>query len=276
MSAVCALMRKLIVDSRWMLGLTALALFWLSWLFVFVAARTEETIREQVGENDPARTMRFMRGMGGTSMDFSTGAIEMAFWNHPMIILMFCVWAISRGTSAVAGEIERGTLDMILSRPITRTTFLVTQASWAILGLAVLGAALIAGNQLAHLRFVLNDPPGLRVILRPAVNLAAIGLAVYGYTLLLGSIDIVRWRPNMIASVATLAGFVLHVLANIPSFEEWKWIEKLSVFKAYNPVELVVKGDTFAFNTGILSGIGVVSILLALIIFNRRDLPTNS
>ncbi len=276
MSAPWALTRKLIVDSRWMLGLTAAALFWLSWLFVFVAARTEQAIREQIGESDPARTMRFLRGMGGGSMDFSTGAIEMAFWNHPMIILMFCVWAISRGTAAVAGEIDRGTLDMVLSRPITRTTYLLTQASWALFGLAVLGAALVAGNQLAHLRFVLNDPPGLRVVLRPAINLAAIGFTVYGYALFLGAVDIVRWRPIMIATVATLAGFILHVVANIPSLEEWKWMDKLSIFKAYNPVELVVKGDTFAFNTGILSGIGAVAIALALIVFNRRDLPTNS
>ena len=275
MSAAWALLRKLIVESRWMLCLTALALFWLSWLFVYAAARTEAAIKEATGESDPARTMRFLRGMGGGSMDFSTGAIEMAFWNHPLLILMFCVWGISRGTSAIAGEIERGTMDMILSRPITRTLFLFTQITWAITGFLVLALALVAGNQLAHMRFVLATPPGFWLVIRPALNLAAIGFVVYAFTLLLGSIDLVRWRPNLIASVATLGCFILHVVAGIPSLEEWKWIDKFSIFKAYNPVELVVTGETFGFNAGILTGAAVILIGFSWIWFARRDLPTS-
>ena len=34
-----ALVRKQAAESRWMLGLSVLALFWFSWLSVFVAAR---------------------------------------------------------------------------------------------------------------------------------------------------------------------------------------------------------------------------------------------
>ena len=67
---------------------------------------------------------------------------------------------------------------------------------------------------------------------------------------MLSTLDIVRWRPNLIASVATLAMFIALVLANIPQLEDWKWLEKFSIFKAYDPVEVVTKGETLAFNAG--------------------------
>jgi hypothetical protein len=56
----------------------------------------------------------------------------------------------------------------------------------------------------------------------------------------------------------------------------WKpWLERISIFKAYNPVELVTTGETLQFNLALLSGIGVSCIALAFVAFAVRDLPTN-
>ena len=96
MSAVLTLLRKNVLDSRWLLAANSSALFGLCWVFVFVAHRIELDIQEATGE----RTMRMLRGLGGSSMDFSTAAIEMAFWNHPFVLLIFSIWAIARGSIA--------------------------------------------------------------------------------------------------------------------------------------------------------------------------------
>ena len=50
--------------------------------------------------------------------------------------------------------------------------------------------------------------PAPWAMLRPAINLAALGLPIYGYTLLASALDHVRWRATLIGSVLTLAGFV--------------------------------------------------------------------
>src|SRR3954470_19015526 len=142
MSALFGLIRKNLLDSRWMLGVLVLALFWLSWLFVHVAHRIEARIRETAGGGP----MRMLRGLGGSAMDFSTTAIEMAFWNHPFIVLMFAIWAIARGSGAVAGEVEKGSMDLILSRPVARPTFFGSQVAAALFGLVAMVAAMIAGN----------------------------------------------------------------------------------------------------------------------------------
>ena len=273
MKATWALFRKNLIDARWMLLTIASALFGLSWLFVHVAHRIEAAMKEATGGGPP---LRMLRGLGGAAMDFSTAAIEMAFWNHPFVLLMFAVWAISRGTASVAGEIERGTMDLILSRPVTRFAYLGAQVLATLFGFILLGAALIAGNLVGTRFNSVIEPPSALLLSKPALNLLAFGLAIYGYTLFLSTVDLVRWRPNLIASVATLAGFIALVIASIPSLEEYKWLEHLSIFKAYNPVEVVTKGETLAFNASLLGGIGAVGLILGFACFLRRDLPAGS
>ena len=43
---------------------------------------------------------------GGRSNDFSLVAIEVTWWNHPFFVLTIGLWAISRGTVPIAGEID--------------------------------------------------------------------------------------------------------------------------------------------------------------------------
>ncbi len=56
----------------------------------------------------------------------------------------------------------------------------------------------------------------------------------------------------------------------------WKpWLERISIFKAYNPVELVTTGESYGYHLAVLGGIGAAVIVLAFVAFAVRDLPTN-
>jgi ABC-2 type transport system permease protein len=269
------LVRKYVLDSRWMLLMSASALFGLSWLFVFFTARMERRLQEGLlpGVGSP---LRMLRNFGGPDMDFSTAAIEMMLWNHPFVILTLAVWAISRGSAAVAAEVERGTMDLILSRPVSRSLYLATHVQVAIVGLVLIAAAMLVGNQVGTRLNHVETPPAITLLLKPTVNLAALALAIYGYTLFFSALDIVHWRPTLLGSAITLAMFVSHMVVRLPSMEDWKWIDKYSIFNAYEPIELVTKGQTFAENVGYLTAIGVVGIVLAFAAFAYRDLPANS
>jgi ABC-2 type transport system permease protein len=271
-----ALIRKQIVESRWTLLLSAAALFGLGWLFVYVTARTEaEIIRNLESGTGGGGRLEFMRAMG---VQTTSASIMMTFWNHPLIMLLLSIWTIGRGSAAVAAEIERGTMDLILSRPVARWTYLASQILFAMVGLAILAAALFVGTSVAlHFNF-LSEPPTPSILIRPALNLAALGLPIYGYTLLASALDHARWRPTSIGSVLTLGGMIAYVISMIPVFQDstWKpWLERVSIFKLYNPIELVADGNTFAFNLPVLAAIGTGFILLAFVAFAVRDLPTN-
>jgi ABC-2 type transport system permease protein len=271
-----SLIRKQIVESRWTLLLSAAALFGLGWLFVYVTARTEaEVIQRLESGSGGGGRLEFMRLMGVQSNSVS---IMMTFWSHPLIMLLMSMWAIGRGSAAVAAEIERGTMDLILSRPVARSTYLASQVLFATAGLAILAAALLAGASVAlHYNF-LREPPTPSILIWPALNLGFLGLAIYGYTLLASSLDLVRWRPTSIGSVLTLGGMIAYVVSMIPVFQDssWKpWLERVSIFKLYNPIELVADGNTLGFNLSVLAAIGAGFILFAFLAFAMRDLPTN-
>jgi ABC-2 type transport system permease protein len=272
-----ALVRKQIHESRWTLVVSASVLFALGWLSVYVTSLNEARIIRLLASGDDDQRIEWLRRMG-IGAEPTSAELMMAFWNHPFFLALVSIWAISRGSAAVAAEVERGTMDLLLSRPITRSAYLASQVLTAIGGLVVLALGLTAGGFLGVRFNSLRVPLDPSALVQPAVNLAALGLPIYGYTLLVSSIDHVRSRPTWIGSSLTLAGFIAYVIAMIPVFSEmwWKpWLERVSIFRAYNPVEVVVKAETFGPHLAVLAGAGAPCIVLAFVLFARRDLPAN-
>lgn len=274
MSAFFALIRKQLGESRWMLALSAAALFGISWLGVWGTARFESRLRQADPERDFFRNRQMIQRFGGEAMDFSSGALEMVGWSHPFVILTVGLWAVARGSLAVAGELERGSLDLTMSRPVSRFAFYGSHVLSAALGLLVLAGAMVGGNLASSAYNPVEAPPRAVALIRASAELWGLGFAVFGYALLLSALDVVRWRPNLVASVATLAMFVAHIIASFPGLEDYKDVDRFSIFKAYNPVEAVVKGANAGFNVGVLLAIGVGAIALGFLAFNYRDLPS--
>jgi len=283
MRVFLVLLGKHIHETRWNLFFCAWALFGLAWLLVFATSRTEEEVTKQLasvgeGEGGDKWRIQMLRNMGvGESP--SSGALIMASWTHPFIMILLSVWSIGRGSAAVAAEIERGTMDFLLSRPVSRFTYMAAQVVMAVAGILVLAFALYGGAMWGVHLHALREPPTARLFLKPTINLAALGLPIYGYTLLASACDQVRWRPTALGASLTLGGFIAFVLAAIPVFHDqpWRpWLERISIFKAYAPVELVTTGDSFTRNVAILSGLGSGLIVLAFAAFAVRDVPTNS
>jgi ABC-2 type transport system permease protein len=272
-----ALIRKQIHESRWTLIVSAAVLFGLGWLSVYITSLNESRILRMLESGEGGDRMEWMRRLGVAKQPTSA-EIMMAFWNHPFFLILVSIWSLARGSAAVAAEVERGTMDLLLSRPVSRSAYLASQVVVALAGLAVLAVGLTAGGSIAVRYNTLRVPPDPWSLFQPAINLAALGLPIYGYTLLTSSGDHVRWRPTWIGSSLTLAGFIAYVIAMVPVFSEmwWRpWLERISIFMAYNPVEVMTKGETLAPHLAILAGVGAPCIVLAFLVFAFRDLPAN-
>ena len=197
-------------------------------------------------ETDAQRNQRRARGfyqfMGGPDMDMSSGAIEtmmLYFLTVGIPIMIPLFWGISRGSAAVAAEIERGTMDMILSRPVSRTSYLMAHVITTVIGFALMIVFLIAGNKIGEQFHSVDMSPSIKALARPAINVVAMGLATFGITLAMSAWDLVRWRPNMIASILTIAQLVGYAVANQPGTEDDSWYKvpgKLSVFSTFFPI----------------------------------------
>lgn len=111
-----AMIRKQVHESRWTLVVSASVLFGLGWLSVYVTSLNESRIVRMLGSGEGDDRIQWMRRLGLAS-EPTSAEIMMAFWNHPFFLTLVSIWAISRGSAAVAAEVERGTMDLILSHP---------------------------------------------------------------------------------------------------------------------------------------------------------------
>jgi ABC-2 type transport system ATP-binding protein len=166
----------------WSLGVAALAaLIAAYWPSVRDSADLQSFTR-----NLP-EAMRALIGGG----DYSTAA---GFLNAElfafMMPLLFLVVAIGMGARAVVGEEERGTIDLLLSTPLTRRRMLVEKALGGVLVLLALGgvlfAALLLGGAVVDM--------GIRAGRLAAISLAVVLVALPFGALapLIGSLD--RWQ----------------------------------------------------------------------------------
>jgi ABC-2 type transport system permease protein len=219
---------------------------------------------------------------GGPDMDMSSGAIAtmmLYFLTVGIPILLPIVWGLSRGAAAVAAEIERGTMDMILSRPVSRTSYLLAHVITTVFGYVMMVVVIVAGAKIGEMVHTVDTSPRLIALARPALNVVGLGLATYGLTLMFSSFDIVRWRPNMIGSILTIGQLVGYAVANQPETADDSWYKlpgKLSVFSTFYPIEAFVKGEYLPRHMLILMTVFAIGLIVALWQFNRRDLPANS
>jgi ABC-2 type transport system permease protein len=273
MNVLPTLLRKHLLESRWMLGVSMAAFLGLGYLTSWLAIVFERL--NASGELANMRRGGIVRVLGGSAQDLSTTGLEVCWWNHPAIVLTVLSWAVARGAAAVAGEIERGTIDVTLSRPVSRSAYLTSQVIFALLGLCALAACLVAGTLIGGLVYPLKSPPGLRTLLRPAAMLVSLGLSVYGYTVPFSAVDVVRWRPTLAAATVTLGGLISMSVA--PFYETYEdLLKRLSVFQAYAPVTVALKGEPLAYNATVLLAVFAAGLVVAYAAFLRRDIPSNS
>src|SRR5262249_32809838 len=116
---------------------------------------------------------------------------------HPLVQTIFCIWAIGRAAGAIAGEIDRGTMELLLAQPVARWRGIVAHLCVDGLVIPLLCLSLWAGNWLGTWlvgMLQLNGPGQTsqqyvdpRIFAPAMVNVAALLFAVSGYTMWLSA-----------------------------------------------------------------------------------------
>src|SRR6188768_4116856 len=104
------LLKKTIRESRWLLLGCSSAVWAFCWLRVWMVSRIETDRFKAILEMLPTDWRRFL------SVDLEwlityPGRISLAY-QELIVILCMAIWSIARGSDAVSGELNRGTLEM--------------------------------------------------------------------------------------------------------------------------------------------------------------------
>src|SRR5207248_10193635 len=87
--------------------------------------------------------------IGGDSINLN-GAMDMMTIGdvHPLMQTIFCIWAVGRAAGAIAGEMDRGTMELLLAQPVPRWRLILAHLCVDVLTIPVLCLSLWAGNVL--------------------------------------------------------------------------------------------------------------------------------
>lgn len=156
------LVGKLLRDVRWTLLIIGLLLGAFQCLWAVVTSRILEQLApffqgmasevygdpkmvEQVVFAGPGKVIRTLIGGEQINLDGAMDVLSIGFV-HPLVQTILCIWAVGRASGAIAGEIDRGTMELLMSQPLARTRvilahFLVDLITIPIICLAMWGGA---------------------------------------------------------------------------------------------------------------------------------------
>ena len=189
--------------------------------------------------------------------------------SHPFAVALQVVFPVGFAAAAIAGERQRGTLEVLLSRPISRRSLFLTLLV-AILGIAIVtSAASVLGTVVGAAAYgLLGDiDAGEQAFL--TLNTVLL-LAVLAGTTLAASASFDRLTPALGVGLAVvLVGYVLELLGQL--WPDAEFLQPFSPFHYLRPLDIMA-GDGEVSDLLLLAGVFAVSVAFALWRFPRRDL----
>ncbi|HTM53167.1 MAG TPA: ABC transporter permease subunit [Pirellulales bacterium] len=280
-----ALWKKSIYESRWLLISSAMFMFAVHWLRVWVSSFFSSSALEGMFSFMPDLVEELLP-VPFAQVATSTGRIAVAY-DDPIVLLLVTVWAISRGSDAVSGELNRGTMEMLLAQPVTRLGVLLIQAATTLTGAALLAGAALAGTSTGLAMIHLEEPAAASAFVPAALNLFAFTVFLAGLTTLVSSGSNYRSHTIGIVGAVYAISMILKIIGRLAP--GWKWLTYTSFFTPFEPQLLVsnwsnawsfrlpAQGDGIALGglgyDGLLIGLGLLAYVGGAIIFARRDLP---
>ena len=207
-------------------------------------------------------------------VEFSTlltyhGQVGMVY-DEPIVIACIVIWCVSRGSDVVSGNLGRGTLEMLLSQPISRTRLMVSHALVSVLGLATLcglvWAGISLGIQTNTVQEVIPAPTfhvelfGLEVdvplgtlesttqdsplrdhvdpmtYLAATTHLFAFGFVILAFASFISSLDRYRWRTVGIVVGMYVTQVIFYGLGY--ASKSASWLLNLTILSCYKPQKM--------------------------------------
>ncbi len=252
--------------------LFSLALLVVKAALTFILPQVLDGIDEVFAHMPFVRQM--ISAMLGTELGDRIAAESMnAFlWVHPAVLSLVWAQVIVFCTRIPAGEIDRGTIDILFTLPVSRRQiYLGDSLVWAGAG-AVLILAGFAGHLLTASAMPDDMRPSLLQGTRIMLNLFGVYLAVGGMTCLISSCCDRRGRAVGIAFALVLTSFMINFLSQY--WDPAKQVAFLSVMTYYQPAIIVRDGVWPIGNISILIALGATAWGVGGEIVARRSIRT--
>jgi len=262
------------LKDRWLtIAIYSVASIAFLWLYVslFPAIRDQSA---QLVELVKAYPPEFLKAFGITDItqSFSSLGNFLSTEMYSFVVpIMLAALAIGFASSAIAGEIERGTIEFLLAQPLSRTALFFGKYAAGVVAMAVFAVA----STLTPIP--LAAAYHLSLSAAPFVHFAVItflfGLAILSLAFLVSAIVSDKSKVSLSVSGIVILMYVLNVVAALKdSLDKLKYV---SFFHYYSPTTVFAPGATTDWKAiGVFVGVSIVATALGAWWFGRRDIAT--
>lgn len=210
--------------------------------------------------------MRAIFGMTGSMAD--PGIFFNTYVGGMLWPIVASIVAIVLATRPVAGDLDRGFLELPLSTHLSRERYLASAIGGQVVAMALLAVATIGG--ILVVGRIVDAPFDTSAFALAAIHAFVFGAAIAGVTTLLSVATLDRGRASGIAVGLILAMYLLDAASKV-----WKevggWAE-LSAFHHFQTVEIVDKGRFPVEDFVLFVAVAVLAWAGSIVLFRRRDL----
>ena len=280
------LLAKSFGDARLLLAALAVVMFFFPWLYAWATSLISMPAFSEFLSNALPKQWQSAWGVPISEVAKPAGRVALVYV-HPIIVFSSIVWAIARGSDCVAGEIGRGTMEMLLAQPVRRTSLYTSQALVTVLGSAVLAASVWCGTVVGLRSAPLYEGVSPFLFAPSAINLFGLMVGVGGFATLVSAFGSQRWRTVGIVVAWYVASAMVAIVNSVIGQRSW-W-RYLSLLNSYKPQLLVARHDTawdfFRYRDDAIAGlglgghqfvlfaVGLLCYLAGAVVFSRREIP---
>jgi hypothetical protein len=208
--------------------------------------------------------------LGGKALQAGnvSGLIAIGY-NHPLVMILYMLYAVGVPTNLLAGEVQRGTMELILSRQTTKTQVYACAGLITVIGMFAMVLAMFLGTVAGTTLYEFTQDVPLGDFFNIAVNGGLMASAVGAIALLAAACF---RRP--VAVGLTVSYLVVMYFTSFVS--EWwprmAFLSPTTLFHYINSFDIFVKHVWPARDMAVLVAVMVVATILGGIIWQRRDL----
>lgn len=187
---------------------------------------------------------------------------------HPITLALMAATAIAGG-AASARDVETGVAELMLSRPLRRTTWLGAEIIAMVVQVTIVTALGFVGAAIAVVSVDSLGPVSLSALVVTLLPLWLMFVGIGAVTVLASSFSRTGAKAIGWGTAFALVAYAIDYLSQIWTLAEP--LGPLSVMHWYRPANILGDGSAPASTWLVLAGVAVVATVLALLVTSRRE-----
>ncbi len=184
-------------------------------------------------------------------------------------IFLSSLWTCIVFSGLISKEVERGTIDILITSPISRIKILAEKFLAALLWLLVLGAFSFLGFYAGTFWSGIGVPYSVEMLFKAVVNGTAFFVGLSSVSLFFSVIFNEHKRAAIVSILFFMLSYLAFFLAGFSPL--WMRIKRFTLFRFFNTEKLFMSGIFHWKNVYMLLLISIIFFLLSWIVFSKKE-----